>query len=139
MTAAGERPSFADWAQLIAFTPRLYFRPQNDAELRGFLAAIPGNALGTKRVRIPGGLHSCSDIVVSDAILDVEALPRTLEFDADNSAVTASANWHLHEFLLELSKRGKSLTATGGTDAQTLAGLISTSTAPATPNASLYE
>jgi hypothetical protein len=50
-----------------------------------------------------------------------------------------SANWHLHDFLLALSAHGKSISATGGTDHQTLAGLISTATAPATPRHRLYD
>ena len=53
--------------------------------------------------------------------------------------MVASANVTLHEFLAELGRRGKSVTATGGTDHQTLAGLISTGTAPASSRHALYE
>ena len=88
---------------------------------------------------MPGSLHSCSEIVVSDAILDTSALPKTMEFEAADAAVVASANVTLHEFLAELGRRGKSVTATGGTDHQTLAGLISTGTAPASSRHALYE
>ena len=45
----------------------------------------------------------------------------------------------LHDFLAELGRRGKSVTATGGTDHQTLAGLISTGTAPASSRHALYD
>ena len=55
------------------------------------------------------------------------------------AAVTATANVSLHEFLAELGRHGKSVTATGGTDHQTLAGLISTGTAPASSRHGLYE
>ena len=51
----------------------------------------------------------------------------------------ASANVSLHDFLAELGRHGKSVTATGGTDHQTLAGLISTGTAPASSRHALYE
>jgi hypothetical protein len=88
---------------------------------------------------VPGSLHSCSEIVVSDTILDTSALPKTIEFDAGDEAVVASASVTLHEFLAELGRRGKSVTATGGTDHQTLAGLISTGTAPASSRHALYE
>jgi hypothetical protein len=71
--------------------------------------------------------------------VDVSDLPQTMEFDADHTRVTVSANWHLHDFLLALSAHGKSISATGGTDHQTLAGLISTTTAPATPHHRLYD
>ena len=76
---------------------------------------------------------------MSDAIIDVSGLPRTIEFDANHTTVTVSANWHLHDFLAALSEHGKSISATGGTDEQTLAGLISTNTAPATPQYALYD
>ena len=91
------------------------------------------------RVRVPGSLHSCSEIVVADAILDTSALPKTIEFDDGDAAVEASANVSLHDFLAALGRRGKSVTATGGTDHQTLAGLISTGTAPASSRYALYE
>lgn len=91
------------------------------------------------RVRVPGSLHSCSKIVVSEALLDVSGLPKSIEMEDGNGAVTATANVSLHEFLAELGRHGKSVTATGGTDHQTLAGLISTGTAPATSKHGLYE
>jgi FAD/FMN-containing dehydrogenase len=133
-----------DWARLVSFQPRLYFRPQNLDELKGFLQIIQQQSLGKPSLgqpslRVLGGLHSCSDICVSDAILDVSDLPKTLEFSPDLSSVTVSANWHFHEFLEALAAKGKSITATGGTDEQTLAGIISTNTAPATPHHTIYE
>src|SRR5215210_3995559 len=103
------------------------------------LEQIHRGELGNGRVRVPGTLHSCSEIVVSDAILDTSALPRTVEFEPGDAAVVASANVTLHEFLAELGRHGKSVTASGGTDHQTLAGLISTGTAPASSRHALYE
>jgi FAD/FMN-containing dehydrogenase len=132
-------PTFQDWARFVSFQPQLYFRPHDTDELRSFLTGLQQGIFKPGRLRVLGGLHSCSDICVSDAILDVSDLPRTIEFNADHTIVTVSANWHLHDFLLALSEHGKSLSATGGTDKQTLAGLISTTTAPATPRHGLYE
>ena len=128
-----------DWAHLVSFQPRLYYRPQSLEELKHYLLAIQQGRLGPVSVRVLGGLHSCSDICVSDAILDVSDLPKTLEFSPDLSSVTVSANWHFHEFLEALAEKGKSITATGGTDEQTLAGIISTNTAPATSQHTIYE
>jgi FAD/FMN-containing dehydrogenase len=132
-------PNFQDWARFVSFQPQLYFRPQNFAELKRFLTGLQQGIFTPRQVRVLGGLHSCSDICVSDAIVDVSDLPQTMEFDADHTLVTVSANWHLHDFLLALSEHGKSISATGGTDHQTLAGLISTTTAPATPHHRLYD
>jgi FAD/FMN-containing dehydrogenase len=128
-----------DWAQLVSFRPDLVLRPTSIDELKAVLERVHGGELGNGRVRVPGSLHSCSELVVSDAVLDTSALPKTIEFEAGDAAVVASANVTLHEFLAELGRRGKSVTATGGTDHQTLAGLISTGTAPASSRHALYE
>ena len=132
-------PAFVDWARFVSFTPQLYFRPQSLDELKGFLLSIYKGPFKQKKPRVLGGMHSCSDISVSDAVIDVSDLPRTIEFNDDFSTVTVTANWHFHDFLLALSEHGKSISATGGTDEQTLAGIISTNTAPATPQTTIYE
>jgi FAD/FMN-containing dehydrogenase len=132
-------PMMEDWAELISFRPDLVLRPASMDELRAMLERIHRGELGNGGVRVPGSLHSCSKIVVSDAVLDTSGLPKSIEFEAGNAAVVASANVTLHDFLAELSRRGKSVTATGGTDHQTLAGLISTGTAPASSRHALYE
>jgi FAD/FMN-containing dehydrogenase len=133
------RTDLADWAQLISFRPELVLRPTSIDELKTILERIHRREVGNGAVRVPGSLHSCSKIVVSEALLDTSGLPKAIEFDADDQAVEASANVTLHEFLAELGRHGKSLTATGGTDHQTLAGLISTGTAPASSRHALYE
>ena len=132
-------PLLEDWGQLISFRPELVLRPTSLDELKQTLERIHRGELGNGRVRVPGSLHSCSKIVVSDAILDISGLPKAIDFEAGDEAVVASANVSLHEFLAELGRHGKSVTATGGTDHQTLAGLISTGTAPASSRHALYE
>jgi FAD/FMN-containing dehydrogenase len=128
-----------DWARLVSFKPRLYFRPNSLAELKEFLSSQITSAFKPGKIRVMGGLHSCSDICVSDVVIDVNDLPHVLEFNQDASVVTVSANWHFHEFLQAISVKGKSISATGGTDEQTLAGIIATNTAPATPHHTIYE
>ena len=131
-------PELMDWARLISLEPSLYYRPGTIDQLREFLM---GGLTGGRpqQVRVLGGLHSCSEICQSGTILDVNRIPRTIEFDPDYSAVNVSANFRLHDFLAELAVHDKALPATGGTDEQTLAGLISTNTAPATPHRSMYQ
>jgi FAD/FMN-containing dehydrogenase len=128
-----------DWGQVISFRPDVVLQPANMDELKAMLERIHRGEVGAGRARVPGSLHSCSEIVVSDVILDTSALPKTMDFEEADAAVVASANVTLHEFLAELGRRGKSVTATGGTDHQTLAGLISTGTAPASSRHALYE
>lgn len=128
-----------DWGQLISFHPDLVLKPASIDELKTTLERIHRGELANGRVRVPGSLHSCSKIVVAGAILDTSALPKTIEFEAGDAAVVATANVTLDEFLAELGRHGKSVTATGGTNHQTLAGLISTGTAPASSRHALYE
>lgn len=132
-------PTLEDWGKLISFQPEVVLRPSSVDELKGMLEQVHRGEVGNGRVRVPGSLHSCSKIVVSEALLDVSGLPKSIEMEDGNGAVTATANVSLHEFLAELGRHGKSVTATGGTDHQTLAGLISTGTAPATSKHGLYE
>lgn len=128
-----------DWGELISFEPATVLRPTGIEELKEMLEKVHRGELGNGRVRVPGSLHSCSQIVVNEALLDVSKLPKSIEFKEGENAVTATANVSLHEFLAKLGEHGKSVTATGGTDHQTLAGLISTGTAPATSRYGLYE
>ena len=131
-----EHPVMTDWAELVSFRPEQVLRPRSIDELKAALEQVHRDR---GKVRVPGSLHSCSEIVVSDAILDVSGLPKHIEFDDGDGAVQATANVSLHDFLAALGRRGKSVTATGGTDHQTLAGLISTGTAPASSRHALYE
>jgi FAD/FMN-containing dehydrogenase len=128
-----------DWGELISFAPGVVLRPSSIDELKDMLERVHRGELANGAVRVPGSLHSCSQIVVADAVLDTSGLPKRIDFDAGDEAVEATANVTLHEFLAELGRRGKSVTATGGTDHQTLAGLISTGTAPASSRHALYE
>lgn len=128
-----------DWGELIAFEPGTVLHPVSIDELKETLEKVHRGEIGNGRVRVPGSLHSCSQIVVSDTLLDISRLPKSIELEDGGSAVTATANVSLHEFLAELGRHGKSVTATGGTDHQTLAGLISTGTAPASSRHGLYE
>jgi hypothetical protein len=132
-------PELQDWARLISLEPTLYFRPQTTEQLKQFLSGGVGGQGRPDRVRVLGSLHSCSNICLSGTILDVNRVPRTIEYDSDFSAVTFSSNWRLHDLLEALASHGKALPATGGTDEQTLAGLISTNTAPATPARAMYQ
>ncbi len=135
-------PVLSDWGKVINFSPTLYFAPKTIAELCAFLADMLSDKTGIRPVRILGGMHSCSHIVESDTVIDTSRLP--LEFTltpvADGQTqLVASAYMHAHEFLERASAAGVSLTALGGTDAQTMAGLISTNTAGATVHHSVYE
>ena len=128
-----------DWGQLFSFEPDRVLRPTSIDELKAMLEQVHRGEVGNGHVRVLGSLHSCAKLVVSDTVLDVSGLPKTIELDAGDGAVVASANVTLHAFLAELGRHGKSVTATGGTDHQTLAGLISTGTAPASARHALYE
>ncbi len=121
--------------------PDYYFRPQSLAELQSILTMIAQGNFGDRQLRILGGQHSCSDIFASQVIVDPTALPLEFEVSPNSGGgqVTASAFMHAHEFLKRAADHNLSLTALGGTDAQTMAGLIATNTAGATIHTSVYE
>jgi hypothetical protein len=135
----GAGHALEDWGQLFSFSPSQVLRPASVDELKETLERIHGRDIGNGRVRVLGSLHSCAKIAVADTVIDVTGLPKEIDFEDGDGAVEATANVTLHEFLAELGRRGKSVTATGGTDHQTLAGLISTGTAPASSRHALYE
>lgn len=134
-------PVVTDWASIVNFTPGSYFTPQSLDEVQAILAMLAGGALGKRSLRILGGLHSCSTICESDVVIDTTHM--TPEFSvtpgANGGQVVASAWMHAHEFTRRAAEANLSLTALGGTDAQTLAGLIATNTAGATVHHSVYE
>ena len=138
----GEGALVTDWSKYVDCNPDYYLRPQSLAEMQSLLTMIAQGAFGDKQLRFLGGQHSCSDIFSSEVIVDPTGLP--LEFDVQplpggGGQVTASAFMHAHEFLKRAADSKLSLTALGGTDAQTMAGLISTNTAGATVHTTVYE
>lgn len=135
-------PVVTDWGKMIAFTPSVYFTPTSLDQLQIFLTDVLNDPTPGKSLRFLGGLHSCSHIFDSDIVVDTSRLP--LEFTVTpgpdgTAAVVASAYMHAHDFLARAAEYKVSLTALGGTDAQTLAGLISTNTAGATVTNSVYQ
>ncbi len=126
-----------DWGWMVDFSPSGYFRPVDLDDLKAVLTKLIADPANYGRIRVLGGQHSCSEIFQSDIVIDTASLP--LEFSVSSNEVVASAWMHAHEFLYRASQHGLSLTALGGTDAQTLAGLISTNTAGATVHTSVYE
>jgi hypothetical protein len=136
-------PRVQDWAGVIDFSPRAYHAPNSLEELSAVLGSALHLGPHCGALRILGGMHSCSAIFQSDFVIDTSRLP--LEFTVappakDGTArVTASAFMHAHDFLARAAEHGLSLTALGGTDAQTLAGLIATNTSGATIRATVYE
>ena len=132
-------PAMEDWAQLISFSPDLVLRPTSMDELKAMLERVHRGELGTASC---GCRAACTPAPRSSSPTP-SSTPRSSRRRSSsrqaNEAVVASANVTLHEFLAELGRHGKSVTATGGTDHQTLAGLISTGTAPASSRHALYE
>lgn len=131
-----------DWSNFVECQPDYFFRPATLPEMQSILVMFAEGNFGERQLRITGGQHSCSDIFASEVVIDPTAM--ALEFSATKNpdgsgTVIASAWMHAHEFNRRAGAAGLSLTALGGTDAQTMAGLISTNTAGATIWHSVYE
>ena len=127
-----------DWSALVSFEANVQ-KPTSIDELKKALSDLSQGDLSRSPIRVLGGLHSCAKIFKSDSIINTEEMPKTIEYNDNRTMAVVSTNWGFGELLLELSKSDKSLNATGGEDSQTLAGLISTNTAPATSKYGIYE
>ncbi len=123
-----------DWSRLVSFEADIH-TPSTLDELKEALLASAGNG----PIRVLGGMHSCSRIFKSGSVISTEALPMDITYSDDKSSAVITVNWHLGDLLAELAKHDKSLNATGGEDSQTIAGIISTDTAPATSKVGIYE
>lgn len=137
-------PSVSDWSHMVNFTPRNYFQPKTLDEVKSVLAGLAGGGSGQGSVKVLGGLHSCSTIAQSGSVIDTSLLPPEFEVapipgGGAGGRVTASAFMHARDFLERAAGHNLSLTALGGTDEQTLAGLLATNTAGATVHHSIYE
>ena len=136
-------PVIHDWGEVISFSPDTYFTPISLQELTDHLTLLLKTGTGGRKLRFLGGQHSCSEIFEGDIVINTSKLPLAFDVsagpDGKKNIVTASAWMHCHEFLYRAAKCGLSMTASGGTDAQTMAGLISTNTAGATVHTDVYE
>ncbi len=136
------RTPIKDWAGVVSFMPSRCFTPGDLNALKAILTNVLHGDPATS-VRILGSLHSCSGIFQSDVVIDTGQV-RPLDFVLVKRArggaeVEASAFMSVHDFLDKAAAANLSLTSLGGTDAQTLAGLISTNTAGATGRCSIYD
>lgn len=137
-TAVGAA-AITDWSGMVAFTPSRILRPTSIADLVRMLEQEaarqpPGG------VRVVGGLHSCARIVEEDTILDLSGIPAEFGQVLGAPAQVVASGWMTaRKFLEEAAEHGLSLTALGGTDAQTLGGLLATNTAGATAHHAIYD
>lgn len=131
--------TISDWANLVDFTPGAYFAPATIAEMTDILTRVLNGAFAEKSVRFLGGRHSCSKIFDHEMVIDTSRLPLEFTQLPGTKQVTASGYMHARDFLSRAAAIDLSLTALGGTDQQTLAGLISTNTAGATVSTGVYD
>lgn len=129
-----EDDTIEDWSKTISFTPDTICSPTSYDDLMGFLEQNVGP------YSVLGSLHSSSRIFEATTVISVLNLPKIWQYDSNNPRiVTLSTNHTLRETLLKLSQNNLTLPATGGTDEQTIAGLLGTNTAPATKYRSVYQ
>ena len=99
--------------------------------------ARPPRGAGRARARRPrpppypgGGIgHSFTDCACTDGVMvDLGAMTRVVEADAESGLVTVESGITLHELGKQLAARGLAMENQGDIDRQTLAGAISTAT-----------
>jgi FAD-linked oxidoreductase len=118
--------AWRNWSGNVSCTPAEIVRPRSEDELA---QTIHDAAAAGRTVRAAGSGHSYSPIVSTDGTLvSLERMRGIKEVDAESSDVTIWAGTHLREIGDPLWKQGFAMQNLGDTDAQALAGAVSTAT-----------
>jgi L-gulono-1,4-lactone dehydrogenase len=117
--------------------PLQIIRPRGDNALKQLVKTVQKAERDRCTVRAVGSGHSWSDVALTsgflvethglDRVLDIEAEPLREDY-AEGNLIYTEAGIRLRKLNRALDRRGLALSNMGGYDAQTLAGVISTST-----------
>ena len=120
------RRTWRNWAGNVQCGPAEIARPRTEGEL----AEVVGRAAAAGHgVRVAGSGHSYSELVSTDGVLiSLERLRGIVEADPAAHEVTVWAGTRLRDIGDPLWERGFAMENLGDTNAQALAGAISTST-----------
>jgi FAD-linked oxidoreductase len=118
--------SWRNWTGNVRCTPAAIVRPRSEDEVA---VAVRRAAAAGQNVRIAGSGHSYTEIVsTSGTLLSLEHMRGILAVDAERSEATVWAGSRLRSLGDPLWGRGFAMENLGDTDAQSLAGAISTAT-----------
>ena len=117
---------FTNWLGNVAFTPRAYHQPENEAEVAALVMAARRSG---QRLRVIGAGHSWSAVCATDGyLLNLDRMQRVLHIDPARQRVTVQAGIRLHALCAQLDMHGLALVNLGSIKTQSLAGAISTGT-----------
>ena len=117
---------WTNWAGEQRCAPSAIERPAGEDEL---VALVRRAAERGERVRAVGSGHSFTDCACTDGVMvDMSAMQRVLEVDAERARVTVEGGAKLHALGPQLAAHGLALENQGDIDRQSITGAISTAT-----------
>jgi FAD-linked oxidoreductase len=120
------RHTWRNWTGNVRCTPSAIVRPRSEDEVA---VAIRRAAAAGHKVRVAGSGHSYTEIVsTSGTLLSLEGMSGIVSVDAERSEATVWGGSRLRSLGGPLWERGFAMENLGDTDAQALAGAISTAT-----------
>jgi len=120
------RRTWRNWTGNVRCTPSAIVRPRSEDEVA---VAIRRAVAAGQNVRVAGSGHSYTEIVsTSGTLLSLEDMAGIVSVDAERSEASVWAGSRLRSLGDPLWQRGFAMENLGDTDAQALAGAISTAT-----------
>jgi alditol oxidase len=111
-----------NWAGNVTFAAERFHQPRSVAELQQLVAE-------SRRVRALGTGHSFNRLADTPGdLVSVEHLPRLIEIDTPNAAVTISASMRYGELAIALNRSGRALHNLGSLPHISVAGACATAT-----------
>jgi FAD/FMN-containing dehydrogenase len=120
------RKAWHNWTGNVRFTPAEWTRPRNEEQVA---EAVRRAVAAGRGVRVAGSGHSYSPIVSTEGtLISLERLTGIVGVDERRSEATVRAGTRLRDLGDPLWKHGVAMENLGDTDAQALAGAVSTAT-----------
>jgi FAD/FMN-containing dehydrogenase len=117
---------WTNWVGNRSFTARHAASPKAEEEVAALVRAASQCGVG---VRVAATGHSFTPIVETDGLLlDLSALSRVVDVDAERKRATALAGTQIRDFYEPLWNEGLALVNQGDIDTQQIAGAVSTAT-----------
>jgi FAD-linked oxidoreductase len=120
------RKAWHNWTGNVRFTPAEWTRPRSEEQVA---EAVRRAVAAGQGVRVAGSGHSYSPLVsTGGTLISLERLTGIVGVDAQRSEATVRAGTRLRDVGDPLWKHGVAMENLGDTDAQALAGAVSTAT-----------
>ncbi len=117
---------FTNWAQTFQCYPELFFKPEDEQEVRQVIALARANS---KHLTVVGAGHSPGDnVCTTDYMMSLDNLNKVISVDHKSRQITVQAGIRLYDLHRTLEDHGLAMPNLGSISDQSLAGAIATAT-----------